>query len=852
MKINDIRCEYLINPIGIDIKNPRITWNLSEGNKQTGYKIIYQINGKHKESEFIKTSSMNYVFKDEFNSRDIVTYQIEVFDENGKSFISEENSFEFGLLNKSDFIAKWISGNYKVNKKRRYPADYFLKTFNVKDVKKARLYITALGLYEAKINGKRVGDFVLAPGSTDYNKRVQYQTYDCLNLLKEGENTLEVVLGDGWFRSTNGSWGHPNTFGTQTKLYLQLELTDSHDQKTIIISDESFKWSNDGPIGINDLKDGERVDANRVQSYKNLAKVSSFDANFRSSNNYYVKEKEFIKPIREIITPSGKHVLEFPFNMAGYISFKLNAKKGQTIRIVLGELIDKNGEFTLSNIQCRSKRTVTPLQEIDYVFKEGLNEYTPKFFFGGFRYALIETDVEYTLDNFTGIAIYNDFHRTSEFSSSNKLLDIFFENTLRSLKSNSIDVPTDCPTRERAGWTGDSQIFLDTATYLVDYAPFARKHINDLIDRQFKDGRYAQIVPTVNEDFYMATLNGSVGWADAGILIPYRCYLKYGDIRFIKDNYESMLKYINFMIKRIGKWGGPISKHVKISRKGKKYLVRKGQSYGEWLEPVEIFKQHWTDVIFPHPEVSTAYTNYVLRIFKEISNLTGHLDIIPKLDKYIEGTKKSYQELVSTEKFSLDTDRQANLVRPLYMKLLNEEQEKFAKDRLIKALDNFSWRIGTGFLSTPFILEVLKDMNWKYAYKLLENEEKPGWLFMAKNSTGTIWESREGAYGNDKIAVASLNHYSKGAMSEFLIKEVLGIKVLKENTFEISPVIGGSLTYAKGYYESIYGKISVDWKKENNQIVFKIDVPANVEAKFKFIGTTKELKPGENTIQVNL
>ena len=267
---------------------------------------------------------------------------------------------------------------------------------------------------------------------------------------------------------------------------------------------------------------------------------------------------------------------------------------------------------------------------------------------------------------------------------------------------------------------------------------------------------------------------------------------------------------------------------------------------------MEIFKQHWTDVIFPHPEVSTAYTNYVLRIFKEISNLTGHLDIIPKLDKYIEGTKKSYQELVSTEKFSLDTDRQANLVRPLYMKLLNEEQEKFAKDRLIKALDNFSWRIGTGFLSTPFILEVLKDMNWEYAYKLLENEEKPGWLFMAKNSTGTIWESWEGAYGNEKIAVASLNHYSKGAMSEFLIKEVLGIKVLKENTFEISPVIGGSLTYAKGYYESIYGKISVDWKKENNQIVFKIDVPANVEAEFKFINTTKELKPGENTIQVNL
>ena len=438
------------------------------------------------------------------------------------------------------------------------------------------------------------------------------------------------------------------------------------------------------------------------------------------------------------------------------------------------------------------------------------------------------------------------------FNSSNKLLNIFFENTLRSLKSNSIDVPTDCPTRERAGWTGDSQVFCDTATYLVDYAPFARKHLNDLLDRQFKDGRYAQIVPTVNEDVYMKTLNGSVGWADAGILIPYRCYLKYGDIRFIKDNYESMLRYINFMIKRIGKRGGPVSKHVKISKKGRKYLVNKGQSYGEWLEPVEIFPQHWTEVIFPHPEVSTAYTNFILTIFKEISKLTGHESDIPRLDKYIKGTRESYQELVSTPKFSLDTNRQANLVRPLYMHLLNKEQEEYAKNRLIKALDDFSWRIGTGFLSTPFILEVLKDINWEYAYKLLENEERPGWLFMAKNSCGTIWESWEGAYGNDNIAVASLNHYSKGAMSEFLIKNVLGIQVKGENKFEINPIVGGTLTFGKGSYDSIYGKVSVEWTRNDHFIDFNIVIPTNTTAEFNFKDTKQPLKVGKNTIKVTL
>ena len=852
MRIINVRCEYLKNPIGIDIKHPRITWSLEDGEYQKGFKIHYKFNDEEIVTNLIKTQSMNYAFTDDFKSRDIVKYRIEVFDENNKSWLSEENSFEFGLLDQTDFVGKWISGNYKVDKKRRYNADYFLKKFNAKNIKKARLYITSLGIYEVKINDRRVGKYIFAPGSTDYNKRVQYQVYDCLDLLKDGENILEVVLGDGWFRSTNGAWGHRNTFGTETKLYLQLEITHSDNSKTTIISDDSFKWSDDGPIGINDLKDGERVDTNKVPSYKNHAKLTSFKANFRCSNNYEIREKEEFYPIKEIITPQGKHVLEFPYNIAGYISFKVMAKKGQVIRILLGEMLDKEGEFTQSNIQCRSKHNISPLQEIDYICKEGINEYKPKFFFGGFKYALIETDVEYSLNDFKAIAVYSDFTKTSEFNSSNKLLNIFFENTLRSLKSNSIDVPTDCPTRERAGWTGDSQVFCDTATYLVDYAPFARKYLNDLLDRQFKDGRYAQIVPTVNEDFYMKTLNGSVGWADAGILIPYRCYLKYGDIRFIKDNYESMLRYINFMIKRIGKRGGPVSKHVKISKKGRKYLVNKGQSYGEWLEPVEIFPQHWTEVIFPHPEVSTAYTNFILTIFKEISKLTGHESEIPRLDKYIKGTRESYQELVSTPKFSLDTNRQANLVRPLYMHLLNKEQEEYAKNRLIKALDDFSWRIGTGFLSTPFILEVLKDINWEYAYKLLENEERPGWLFMAKNSCGTIWESWEGAYGNDNIAVASLNHYSKGAMSEFLIKNVLGIQVKGENKFEINPIVGGTLTFGKGSYDSIYGKVSVEWTRNDHFIDFNIVIPTNTTAEFNFKDTKQHLKVGKNTIKVTL
>ena len=845
MKITNVRCEYLKNPLGIDIKNPRISWDFEGFGSQKAFIIHYSINENKFDTDVIKSSSMNYVFNDKFKSRDIVKYVIEVIDENDEHTFSEENSFEFGLLSQDDFVAKWISGNYKVNKKRRYPADYFKKDFDAKDIVKARLYITACGVYEASINGVKVGNVVIAPGSTEYHKRIQYQTYDCLSLLKEGKNSLEVVLGDGYFRGSQGAWGHRNTFGTETKLYLQLELTDKNGKITKVVSDESFKWSNDGPIKINDLKDGERVDANLVPTYKGKAKVTSFKTSFRCSNNFPLIEHEVYKPIRKIITPSGSTVLEFSTMMAGYVAFKVNAKKGDYIRLVMGELINSKGEFEMSNIQCRSNRIVTPLQEIDYVCKDGINEYKPKFYFGGFKYCLVETNIEdIDMNCFSAIAIYNDFNFTSYFDCSNNLINIFHQNTINSLKSNSVEVPSDCPTRERAGWTGDAQIFFNTASYLCNYSAFARKYIEDMKDEQFKNGAYRQICPTVNEDFYMGFLNGSVGWACAGVLIPYRFYKQYGDIRVLKDNYDSMKKYIDFMIKRIGKWGGPMAKHIPMSKENKKFLVNRGQSYGEWLEPAEIYPQNWTDVARPHPEVSTAYTNYTLSVFKEIDEILKKEEDAKRLEKYIDGTRKAYQELVTKKGFTFNTKRQACLVRPLYMHLLSGKQEKEAQQRLIEELNNFDWRIGTGFLSTPFILDVLKEIDVEYAYKLLENEKMPGWLYMAKESTGSIWESWEGTHTKSNIAIASLNHYSKGAMVEFLYRDVLGINVAGENRFLLKPILGGSLSFAKGSYESIYGKISIARERRDGEIKFSFTLPGNTKTLFKYKGFEKEFTSG--------
>lgn len=848
MKAVELKTEYLVNPIGIDIAQPNLFWNCEGGVKQTAYQIVASVDGKTvwDSGKVLSTSMTQIMFGVALKSRSVVLWKVLLWDENDMSGEwSDTATFEIGLLEKSDWTAKWITGDYSVNKKDRYPVDCFKKSFSIDSVKKARLYITACGLYEAKINGDRVGDFVFAPGSTDYHKRIQYQTYDVTELVNGGNNELTIQLADGWFRGGNGAKGRRNTYGTQTKLIAQLELTAQNGTTTTLISDDTWSWSNDGEIRFADLKDGEVVDANRTPSYSLKAKIASFSATLTASNNVSVKEMERFSPLEIITTPSGKKVLKFPQNLSGYVSFAINAKKGQKIHITLGEMFDADGELTLKNIQCSYKGKRTPLQEIDYTCKEGINEYTPKFFYGGFQYAQIDTEIAFDKDDFTAIAVYSAFEETSSFECSNTLINQLYHNTLWSLKSNSTDFPSDCPTRERMGWTGDSQVFFNTASYMVNYAPFAKKHVKDVFDRQWKSGRLPQIAPFANEDWFMWTMNGSVGWACAGVYIPLYLYKKYGDKRVLEDNYEGMLKYANFMISRAGKWGGPYAKPICLSRINKKYFVNCGQSYGEWAEPNDVMAFQWFDFAAPHPEESTAYTYFTLKRVLEVADILKKQDCkqLDKIKRYSEGAKSAYQELVAKPKFSLDTDRQAKLVRPLYMGLLDKEQEQFAKDRLLKAMENYKWRLGTGFLSTPFILDVLAEIDIEYAYKLLENEECPGWLFMPKSGATTIWESWEGNSTKDK-GIASLNHYSKGAVCEWLFRDMCGINVVGENKFVIAPKIGGTSTYANAEYKSIYGKVSCGWIKKDGKTVVNVFVPANTTAEFKMLGKEQTLTSG--------
>ena len=830
IKAINLKTDYLTNPLGIDIAHPRFMWNVDGAVKQTAYQIIAKINGETVwNSGKVESSTMTHIPYGgrDLKSRERVNWSVKLWDENGEGGVISQSFFELGLLEASDWKAKWITGNYKVKKNERYPVDCFRKSIAInKDVRSARLYITACGLYEARLDGSKIGDFVMAPGHTDYRKRVQYQTYDVTEQLCVGEHFLIVQLADGWYRGSIGAWGIRNQYGTETKFLAQLEITYGDGTNDIIATDESWDWSKDGPIRFADNKDGEVYNANREPSYNGKAKVTSHKIIPTASNNVFVTEHEHFNPT-VTKAANGKWLLNFGQNIAGYIKFHIHAKKDQRLTFRFGEMLDTEGNLTQKNIQCVMKEHVTPLQQIIYTCREGWNEYKTTFAVFGFRYAEIDTDLELKPEDVTAIAVYSDIEQTGFFESSNDLLNRFVDAVLWSTKGNSLDIPTDCPTRERHGWTGDAQIFFETANYLFDYATFSRKYLRDVYDWQMKSGRLPQIAPYGGVDFYMWTMNGSVGWSDAGILIPYRFWKLYGDKQILIDYYDRMKLYAKFMMNRCGKLG-LMAKPLGIKGEARKYAVNLGQSFGEWAEPADVYPNDWKDMVAPHPEVSTAYTSYVLGCMAEIAEELGHSEDAALFCKYSEGSKKAYQAMAETADYTLDTDRQARLVRPLSFDLLDKKQTEYAQKRLIQALENYGWRLGTGFLSTPLILDVLASYDLDAAYRLLENEEMPGWLFMPKNGASTIWESWEGTQAQGGIA--SLNHYSKGAVCEWLFKTMCGIRIDCENHFMITPKPGGNFTYARASYNSIYGTVESSWEKLGCNYTSTIQIPGNTTA----------------------
>lgn len=840
MKAIDLRAEYLHTPLGLGIAKPRFYWNCEGGKVQSAYRILCR-----KEEQVIWDSgkvlsaSMTHIpYEGEIlASRDRVVWSVQLWDEQDKSGEMSESWFEMGLLDASDWKAKWICGNYKPSKQQRYPVDCFCKAFSAsKIIEKARLYASARGIYDVHINGTRVEDFILAPGMTDYRKRIQYQTYDVTDLLQQ-ENTLELRLADGWYRGSCAAYGATNVYGTQTGVMAQLEVTYTDGSRETVCTDGTWAWSNDGSIRFADLKDGEVYNAKMQPSYSGSALVvDAPKAPLVASNNVPVKEQERLTP-KVLVAKDGTRVLDFGQNIAGYLKFTVRGGAGQTFRLFCGEILDKEGHVDMKNIQeeVPAKRydqmamlmklmtgkaggipTITPLQEIRFTCSGGVDHYKTSFAVFGFRYVQIDGEVEF--DDIKAIAVYSDMAVTGRFECSNELVNKLYSNTLWSMKGNFLELPTDCPTRERLGWTGDAQIFFNTGAYMMDIPAFFRKWIQDMEDAQYKDGLLPAVLPYQGVEMMYKTTGQSVGWADAVYLIPYRYYQRFGDKGILEKCWPMMKKYADYLKAHLGLTDKKAAKANPYNA----YTYEKGMHLGEWLEPEE-FKEVIAAGKQPkHPEEATAYLHLAMKTMAQIARILGK-DGAEEFDAIAEGAKKAYHHLF-VKTGTLDTNRQAKIVRPLALGLLDGEEKKIAENRLVKAVEDGNYHVGTGFLSTVFLLSVLTEAGeTEVAYKMLENTEKPGWLGEILDGATTVWETWEGD--------VSRNHYSPGAVCQWLFDTVGGIRPDGENRFVVKPVPGGSLTFVKTAYKSLYGSVESSWEKRGAETVFTVTVPANTTAR---------------------
>ena len=862
MKAIHLRTEYLMEPLGLDITKPRFYWNCQDGVTQKAYQIVVKKEDGTLlwDSGKVESSSMSHITYagKPLKSRDCVTWQVCLWDENDEAGEWSESRFEMGFLQKSDWTAKWIRGDYKPNKNTRYPVACFMKEFSLrKQVKKARLYATAKGVYDVTLNGKRIEDFILAPGMTDYRKRLQYQVYDVTNYLKR-ENRMELRLADGWYRGSVAAYGVVNVFGKETSILAQLEVTFEDGTNQVIGTDESFAWSSDGPLQFADLKDGEIYDADKKPGYRNRAVLAENSVPLCASNNVPVREKEHLKPTL-LRSKSGKQVLDFGQNIAGYPAFTIKGRKGQKLRLICGEVLDDQGNVDLSGIQesrpakgwsnmslvkkllgaqLKGDTTMTPKQEITFICSGKEDSYKTSFAVFGFRYIQVEGDITVRPEDFEAIAVYSDMEQTGAFSCSNELVNQLYQNTLWSMKGNFLDIPTDCPTRERLGWTGDAQIFFDTGAYLMDTAAFFRKWLKDVQDDQYENGLLAAVVPFQGVEMMYKSTGSSVGWADAVYLIPWRYYKRYGDMELLKNCWPMMKKYGEYLKNNLGMKD---KKEAKANPHNA-YTYEKGVHLGEWLEPEE-FRDKVYGAQAKHPEECTAYLHLAMETLADIAELMGETSYAEECRKYAQGARAAYDTLF-VKTGTLDTNRQAKLVRPLALGLLEGEEKEKAQRQLVKAVEDYQYCVGTGFLSTPFVLPVLTEAGEiETAYRMLENTKKPGWLAEVQAGATTIWENWEGDL--------SQNHYSPGAVCQWLFETVGGIRQGGENHFIIAPKPGGNLTYADTEYQSLYGKVKTRWEVKTGETSLHVEIPTNTTAELILpSGETRTLNAGMHELRI--
>ena len=814
LSLYGLTVEYREAPLGMDDVQPRFSWKLGSNlpnTKQTAYRItvsgetILWDTGRVESEQSILVEYLGPAFE----PRTRYTWEVTVWTNNSEN-ANASAQFETGLLRGTAFDgnAAWITHGLA---KEETACPIFVKQFSVtKPIAKARLYASALGLYEAELNGKKLDDTYFAPGWTSYHKRLQYQVYELTPAA--GENELRFTLGNGWYKGMLGFNPMPNHYGDTTALLAMLILTYADGTEEIIGTDESWQVFT-GPIRFSELYDGEAQDTTLPQ--KLVGQAEPYDHNYEM---LIAQENEPVRCIlrlpaeKHFIAPNGDSIYDFSQNLTGWVELKVQGKPGQRITLRHAESLDENGNFYTDNLGVAKATDTYILNGTEQILR-------PHFTFHGFRYVCLEGMEEGQTITLTACHLTTDLKQTGTFSCSDERVNRLWQNILWGQRDNYLDVPTDCPQRsERLGWTGDAVAFTPTAAFNSNIMPFMRKWLRDLAADQSPVNGMPQVVP----DVMNSEQNGAAYWGDAATIVPWTLYETYGDRRVINEQYDSMKIWVDYIRRQCGANG----------------LWQSGFQYGDWLGlDSENNDQHderkgATDDYF----VANACYLWSLRIIADSAALLGYGEDEAQYRLLYQQVLAAFRAEYVTPNGRLVSETQTALTLALHLGLVEDKHTDAIASRLAQNIRAHKTHLTTGFVGTPYLCPVLSDHgNHDLAGKLLLQEESPGWLYAVKMGATTIWERWNSILPDGSFHPAnmnSLNHYAYGSIGNWLYTRLCGLQPLEPGykKFSVAPRFIKGITWAQLHYDGVYGPIEILWRCEKGQITIDLTVPANTTA----------------------
>ncbi|PQV64400.1 alpha-L-rhamnosidase [Abditibacterium utsteinense] len=848
MKITDLRCEYFCNPLGLGTAKPRLFWKLESGRqgaRQVAYRVVVASSPQKMEAPDLWDSNRvasNQTTHLEYNGRALESrhkafWRVEIEDESGATFQSEIAHFEIGLLTKNDWSAAWIGGNLVGAPHHGVPSPYLRCEFSLeKPVKAARLYASALGLYKCQINGQRVGNEEFSPGWTNYDKRVQYQSFDVTSLLQSGENAIGATLGDGWYCGRIGWKGRQN-YGASPQFLGQLEIEFQDGEKRVLCSDTSWKFAY-GPIVSSDWMMGESYDA-RLE-FPGWSAPGFNDKKWMSVEIFEPSNLELSAPLgppvratEEVaaVSVQTNGVVDFGQNLVGRVRLKVSGPRGETVRLRFAETLKDGPNATLGPIYTDNLRSAA---QTDYYTLKGEGEeiYEPHFTFHGFRFVEVSGfPGELTKDALTAVVLHSDTPKTGDFSCSDALINQLQRNIDWGQRGNFLDIPTDCPQRdERLGWTGDAQVFVRTAAFNRDVASFFAEWARDFADAQVPSGGIPCVVP--DRGFLLdsaaahggASNDGGPAWADAAIICPWTIYRCYGDTRILEENYRVFERYLNYLENT--------AQNFVRCEEGANYY----RGFGDWLA---LDGSGQTIGGTPFDLLGTAFFAYDAHLMSQIAGALGKTADAARYFALFDQVRQAFTARFVSDAGIIESGTQTAYLLALHFDLLPENLRQNAADALAKDIENRGNKLTTGFAGSPYLNHVLTRFGHiETAYALLHQSDWPSWLYAVTQGATTIWERWNGwthDQGFENIGMNSFNHYAYGAIGAWLYQTVAGIELDEKSAgyarFVLAPKPGGKLTSARAHLETLHGRIESAWQIKNGQFEWNFQIPANTSAR---------------------